>query len=112
MMIIWVYYVMYLILLWPYIIGENSDSNDHDVVTRGQKYTTIIYYSLLILGFIVTESRPIATYLCDKYGKDDKLYPKDLAVRATVNARLYFDIGTFYKAFGDCVVISDPYKEI
>ena len=55
-------------------------------------------------GFIVTESRPIATYLCDKYGKDDKLYPKDLNVRATVDSRLFFDIGTFYKAFGDCVV--------
>ena len=55
-------------------------------------------------GFIVTESRPIATYLSEKYGKDDKLYPKDLGVRSTVDARLYFDIGTFYKAFGDCVV--------
>ena len=55
-------------------------------------------------GFIVTESRTIATYLSDKYGKDDKLYPKDLGVRSTVDARLYFDIGTFYKAFGDCVV--------
>ena len=55
-------------------------------------------------GFIVTESRPIATYLCDKYGQDDKLYPKDLKLRATVDSRLFFDIGTFYKAFGDCVV--------
>jgi len=54
-------------------------------------------------GFIVTESRPIATYLCDKYGQDDKLYPKDLNMRATVDSRLFFDIGTFYKAFGDCV---------
>ena len=34
-------------------------------------------------GFIVTESRPIATYLSDKYGKDDKLYPKDLGARYT-----------------------------
>ena len=51
--------------------------------------------------------------MCDKYGTDDKLYPNDLAVRATVNARLYFDIGTFYKAFGDCVVIiAAPYKNI
>ena len=66
----------------------------------------------LILGVIVTESRPIATYLCDKYGKDDKLYPKDLAIRAIVDARLYFDIGTFYKAFGDCVVIFVTYIEI
>ena len=61
-------------------------------------------------GFIVTESRPIATYLSDKYGKDDKLYPKDLGVRSTVDARLYFDIGTFYKAFGDCVVSKYLFK--
>ena len=62
-------------------------------------------------GFIVTESRPIATYLSEKYGKDDKLYPKDLGVRSTVDARLYFDIGTFYKAFGDCVV-SKTFKRL
>ena len=63
-------------------------------------------------GFVVTESRPIATYLCGKYGKDDKLYPKDLGVRATVDSRLFFDIGSFYKAcVVDCVVsdFSIPY---
>merc|ERR1719195_2006591 len=54
-------------------------------------------------GFIVNESRPIATYLCNKYDKNDKIYPKDSAVRATVDARLYFDMGTFYKAFVEFV---------
>jgi len=47
---------------------------------------------------ILNESRPIATYLCAKYGKDDKLYPKDPATRAKVDCALYFDMGTFYKA--------------
>ena len=54
-------------------------------------------------GFFLNESRGIATYLAKKYGKDDKLYPIDVSIRAIVDARLYFDMGSFYKAFGDCV---------
>ncbi|XP_068620720.1 glutathione S-transferase 1-like [Battus philenor] len=42
-------------------------------------------------GFILTESRAIACYLADKYGKDDTIYPKDVKMRAIVNQRLYFD---------------------
>ena len=42
-------------------------------------------------------------YLVQQYGKDDKLYPKDPKVRARVDQRLYFDMGVFYKAFGDIV---------
>merc|ERR1712241_1533006 len=53
--------------------------------------------------FCMNESRPIATYLASKYGKDDKLYPKDVTTRAIVDQRLYFDMGVFYKAFGDNV---------
>jgi len=53
--------------------------------------------------FVMSESRAIAAYLVNKYGKDDKLYPKDPEVRARVDQRLYFDMGVFYKAFGDCV---------
>lgn len=54
--------------------------------------------------FTMNESRAAATYLISKYGKDDKLYPKDLQVRAVVDQRLYFDMGTFYKAFGEVIV--------
>lgn len=46
--------------------------------------------------FTLWESRPILIYLFDKYGKDETLYPKDPKVRATINQRLYFDIGTLY----------------
>merc|ERR1712045_1022756 len=49
------------------------------------------------------ESRGIATYLISKYGKNDKLYPKDVATRAIVDSRLYFDMGVFYKAMGNIV---------
>ncbi|CAK1584275.1 unnamed protein product [Parnassius mnemosyne] len=47
-------------------------------------------------GFILWESRAIACYLSDKYGKDDSLYPKDLKRRAVVNQRLYFDSSFLY----------------
>ncbi|XP_023939951.1 glutathione S-transferase 1 [Bicyclus anynana] len=47
-------------------------------------------------GFVIWESRAIACYLADKYGKDDTLYPKDLQRRAMVNQRLYFDSSFLY----------------
>ncbi|XP_002023858.2 glutathione S-transferase D7 [Drosophila persimilis] len=50
-------------------------------------------------GFAIWESRAIATYLVEKYGKDDSLYPKDPQQRAVVNQRLYFDLSSLYDAF-------------
>ncbi|CAB3229056.1 unnamed protein product [Arctia plantaginis] len=47
-------------------------------------------------GFIIWESRAIACYLADKYGKDDQFYPKDLKKRALVNQRLFFDSSSLY----------------
>ncbi|KXJ83234.1 hypothetical protein RP20_CCG007572 [Aedes albopictus] len=52
-------------------------------------------------GFSLWESRAIMGYLVEKYGKDDKLYPKDPQKRALVNQRLYFDMGVLYQRFGD-----------
>ncbi|XP_052835659.1 uncharacterized protein LOC128252187 [Drosophila gunungcola] len=50
-------------------------------------------------GFSVWESRAIAVYLVEKYGKDDSLFPKDPKMQAVVNQRLYFDMGTLTDAF-------------
>jgi len=53
--------------------------------------------------YVLSESRPCATYLASKFAEDDKLYPKDLEVRSRVDQRLYFDMGSFYSCFGQCV---------
>jgi len=49
----------------------------------------------------MNESRAIAAYLVNKYGKDDKLYPKDAETRYKVDKIMYFDMGAFYKALAD-----------
>jgi len=51
-------------------------------------------------GFVMTESRAMMMYLADKYGKDDKMYPKDPKKRALVNQRLFFDMSVLYDRFG------------
>ncbi|CAH0596447.1 unnamed protein product [Chrysodeixis includens] len=45
---------------------------------------------------VICESHAISTYLVDKYGKDDSLYPKDLKKRAMVDQRLFFDSGILF----------------
>lgn len=47
-------------------------------------------------GTIVTDSHAICAYLCEKYGTNDQLYPKDLAARALVDSRMHFDSGFLF----------------
>jgi len=54
-------------------------------------------------GFVVNESRTIATYLITKYAKNDALYPRDAKRRAIIDQRLYFDVGTLYTRLGKVV---------
>lgn len=45
------------------------------------------------------------TYLISAYAKDDNLYPKDIKIRALIDQRLQFDLGTLYQRMGDYFVI-------
>lgn len=47
-------------------------------------------------GFTLWESRAIMTYLTDSYAQNDTMYPHDLKVRALVDSRMQFDLGTLY----------------
>lgn len=47
-------------------------------------------------GVVIADSHAICAYLSEKYGKTDRLYPKDLAKRALVDSRLHFDSGHMF----------------
>lgn len=47
-------------------------------------------------GLYIVDSHAICTYLCEKYGSDDTLYPKDLAKRTLVDSRLHYDSGHLF----------------
>lgn len=49
-------------------------------------------------------SRAILAYLTAAYAKDDTLYPKDIRLRAQVDQRLQFDLGTLYARLADFMV--------
>ena len=55
--------------------------------------------------FVTNESRAAAAYLVNKHGgeKKNQIYPESPEDRARVDHRMYFDMGTLYKAFGECV---------
>ncbi|CAD0200541.1 unnamed protein product [Chrysodeixis includens] len=54
-------------------------------------------------GFALWESRAITRYLVNKYGKESTLYPADVKLRALVDQRLDFDLGTLYTRFAQFV---------
>ncbi|XP_053679533.1 glutathione S-transferase 1-like [Anopheles nili] len=57
------------------------------------------YIPTLVDGDVVVwESSAILIYLAEKYAQDDTLYPKDIAQRAKVNQRLFYDIGTLMRS--------------
>uniref|UniRef100_A0A182PZ68 glutathione transferase n=1 Tax=Anopheles epiroticus TaxID=199890 RepID=A0A182PZ68_9DIPT len=57
------------------------------------------YIPTLVDGDVVVwESSAILIYLAEKYSTDDTLYPKDNALRAKVNQRLFYDIGTLMRS--------------
>lgn len=55
-------------------------------------------------GLVLWESRAIMTYLVSAYANEDTLYPKDIRVRALVDQRIQFDLGTLYARMGNYFV--------
>lgn len=56
-------------------------------------------------GFVVWETRAILIYLIENYGQpNDSLFPSGPKLRATINQRLYFDVGTLYRYYYDAVL--------
>lgn len=53
-------------------------------------------------GLIMWESNAIATYLVEKYAKDDMLFPKNLYVRAKINQRLHFNSSILFTKASSC----------
>ncbi|KAH8365516.1 hypothetical protein KR093_001634 [Drosophila rubida] len=47
-------------------------------------------------GTFIWDSHAICSYLVDKFGQSDDLYPKDLVKRAHVQQRLYFDASVLF----------------
>ncbi|KAF5299933.1 hypothetical protein FQR65_LT19421 [Abscondita terminalis] len=90
-------------LLAAHAVGVNVDIEKVNLFAKEQLKDEFVKLNpqhtvpTLVDGdFVVWESRAIAAYLVNKYGKDDSLYPNDLEKRAIVDQRLQFDCGTFY----------------
>nr|QTW43614.1 GSTdelta/epsilon3 [Eurytemora affinis] len=53
--------------------------------------------------YVLYESRPIASYIMNKYCKDEKMNPQDPETRGLIDQRLYFDMGILNKALSECI---------
>ncbi len=54
--------------------------------------------------FIMNESRAIMTYLANKVG-NTPLYPDDVKIRARIDQRLYFDMGSLFATLANIMVL-------
>lgn len=62
------------------------------------------YFDILFFVVLFFFSRAILAYLVSSYAKDDTLYPQDVRMRALVDQRVQFDLGTLYARLLDYMV--------
>lgn len=70
--------------------------------SRSKQASMAILYFIRIVQYLISSnlnyfSHAINAYLVSKYAKDDKLYPKEVKMRSTVDHRLYFDCGVLFQ---------------
>ncbi|CAB4055392.1 GST [Lepeophtheirus salmonis] len=92
------------------VVGAPYEVKDVDIFNGGSKTPEFLelnpQHNIPVLkykDFVMNESRAIAGFLASEFDKSGKLYPTCPMAHARVNQRLYFDMGVFYKAFGECV---------
>lgn len=71
----------------------NEDHRKEDFVKLNPQHTIP---TIQDNDFVLWDSHAIATYLVDKYGANDSLYPKSFQLRSTVWQRLIFDASVLF----------------
>lgn len=61
-------------------------------------------------GFYLAECHAIAKYLCEKYGNDSGLYPKEIKEQFQVDRMLDFNTGTLIPALKPYLVCSFQFR--
>lgn len=70
------------------VFDSDVEEKDVELLAVNPNYTVP---TLVDKGFVLTETTAIVIYLFEKYGKDEKLYPKDLQTRSQINEILCFN---------------------
>ncbi|XP_026729227.1 glutathione S-transferase 1-like [Trichoplusia ni] len=91
-------------LMLTKILGLNVETREVQLPTREQFKPAYLMknpmHTVPLLedgGFVLADSHAIMTYLTSKYGgTKQELYPKDVAARAIVDQRLYFDASILF----------------
>lgn len=52
--------------------------------------------------YVLWDGNAICIYLIEKYANNDRLYPKDLQLRSTINQRLFFNASHLFTLIKDC----------
>lgn len=105
-------------LMLTKILGLNVETREVSLPTREQFKPAYLMknpmHTVPLLeddGFVLADSHAIMTYLTSKYGDtQQELYPKDVAARAIVDQRLYFDASILFPRLRSVIYSVVKYK--